>query len=141
MGSEMCIRDSRFRTPSLRNVTATAPYGHNGAYKDLRRMIEHHLNPIEALKTWTPEQLVLPEFTKVSSSDFLIQQDKQEWERLRRSIDIQPIALAEQEIDALEAFLGTLTDTYSLQGRLGIPVTVGSGQAEQSKLNRKIAKH
>lgn len=131
----------RFRTPSLRNVSATAPYGHNGAYKDLRRMIEHHLNPLQALTNWTPEQLVLPTFSKVSAGDFLIQQDKQEWERLKRSIDIKPVTLAEQEIDALQAFLGTLTDSYSLQGRLGIPATVGSGQAEQSKLKQKIASH
>ncbi len=126
----------RFRTPSLRNVSATAPYGHNGAYKNLRKMIEHHLNPQKALRQWTPEQLILPLFTKVSSGDFLIQQDKQEQQRLLRSIDITPVALQSYEIDALEAFLETLTDPYSLQGRLGVPPRVGSGLVEQSKLQQ-----
>ncbi|MEL6206267.1 MAG: cytochrome c peroxidase, partial [Pseudomonadota bacterium] len=35
----------RFRTPSLRNVALTAPYGHNGAYPTLEGMIRHHLDP------------------------------------------------------------------------------------------------
>ncbi|MGB1255196.1 MAG: cytochrome-c peroxidase [Thiolinea sp.] len=124
----------RFRTPSLRNVTATAPYGHNGAYKDLRRIIEHHLNPLQALSSWTPQQLILPEFTKVSHGDYLIQQDSQEWQRLKKSIDIQPVSLDKTEVDALLSFLETLTDTYSLQGRLGIPDTVGSGLSEKTRV-------
>ena len=39
----------RFRTPSLRNVALTAPYGHSGAYRDLEDMIRHHLDPATAL--------------------------------------------------------------------------------------------
>jgi cytochrome c peroxidase len=35
------------RTPSLRNVTLSAPYGHNGAYTDLVSMVHHHLDPFE----------------------------------------------------------------------------------------------
>lgn len=114
----------RFRTPSLRNVTETGPYGHNGAYKDLRRMVEHHLDPEKGLANWTAEQLILPEFAAVSAGDFLIQQDKQELERLKRSIDIEALTLAGNELDALLAFLHSLTDPYSLQGRLGIPEQV-----------------
>ncbi len=32
----------KFRTPSLRNVQHTAPYGHNGAYNTLEGIISHH---------------------------------------------------------------------------------------------------
>ena len=35
----------KFRTPSLRNVALTAPYGHCGAYPDLESVIRHHLDP------------------------------------------------------------------------------------------------
>ncbi|CAA6825244.1 MAG: Methylamine utilization protein mauG precursor [uncultured Thiotrichaceae bacterium] len=111
----------RFRTPSLRNVTATAPYGHNGAYKDLRGIVEHHLDPLGALERWTPEQLILPKFDAVENQDFLIQWDKQEQQQIRASAAIQKIALAASEVDAVLAFLGALTDEYALEGRLGEP--------------------
>ena len=39
----------KFRTPSLRNVALTAPYGHSGAYNSLRAIVEHHLDPVSAL--------------------------------------------------------------------------------------------
>ncbi|MCU0327396.1 MAG: hypothetical protein MUE53_00225 [Chitinophagales bacterium] len=34
----------RFRTPSLRNLSVTAPYGHNGAYPSLKDFLTVHLN-------------------------------------------------------------------------------------------------
>ena len=34
-----------FKTPSLRNVTKTAPYMHNGKFKTLKQVIEHYNNP------------------------------------------------------------------------------------------------
>ena len=42
----------KFRTPSLRNIAQTAPYGHNGAYATLEAMIRHHLNPVASLKSY-----------------------------------------------------------------------------------------
>ncbi len=46
MGESDDIKDAyRFRTPMLRNVALTAPYGHNGAYPTLTAMVRHHLNP------------------------------------------------------------------------------------------------
>jgi len=36
----------QFRTPPLNNVSSTAPYGHNGMFKDLRSIVVHHFNPI-----------------------------------------------------------------------------------------------
>ena len=35
-----------FRTPPLLRVGDTAPYGHNGAFGDLRSMLRHHANPL-----------------------------------------------------------------------------------------------
>ncbi|MEM7615089.1 MAG: cytochrome c peroxidase, partial [Pseudomonadota bacterium] len=34
-----------FRTPSLRNVTLTAPYGHTGSHADLGAFVAHHADP------------------------------------------------------------------------------------------------
>ena len=39
----------RFRTPSLRNVAVTAPYGHAGVYASLNAVVRHHLDPLNAL--------------------------------------------------------------------------------------------
>jgi cytochrome c peroxidase len=117
----------RFRTPSLRNVTLTAPYGHNGAYKNLRGIIKHHLNPKQALKNWQSNNLQLPKFQQAGTTDFVIQQDQQELNRLYQSIDITNQNLSEKQIDYLVAFLSSLTDQSSLPGRLGIPETVPSG--------------
>ncbi len=39
----------KFRTPSLRNVALTAPYGHGGAYNTLRAVVEHHMDAVNSL--------------------------------------------------------------------------------------------
>lgn len=46
------IYDDRyaFRTPSLLNVSITAPYGHNGTFADLKSIIQHHLNPEKSVQ-------------------------------------------------------------------------------------------
>lgn len=38
-----------FRTPPLLSVAKTAPYGHNGAFRDLRSMVRHHANPVSSI--------------------------------------------------------------------------------------------
>lgn len=39
----------QFRTPPLRNVTRTGPWGHNGIFESIGEAIEHHFNPIPFL--------------------------------------------------------------------------------------------
>jgi len=34
-----------FKTPSLRNISATAPYFHDGRFTTLEQVIEHYNNP------------------------------------------------------------------------------------------------
>ncbi|RVU84592.1 methylamine utilization protein MauG [Leucothrix sargassi] len=121
------LEDSyRFRTPSLRNVTATAPYGHNGAYRTLEGIIRHHLSPLESLDNYDASQLLMPQDEYLRKTDFLIQHDKREMARLRRYRDIDLPALNDQEIELIIAFLGALTDEQSLYGRLGAPSKVPS---------------
>ena len=40
----------KFKTPSLRNVSLTFPYGHNGAYPTLKGIVKHHLNPYKCIR-------------------------------------------------------------------------------------------
>ena len=48
------VEDSyRFRTPFLRNVAQTAPYGHNGVFPTLNAVIHHHMNPLHGLETFS----------------------------------------------------------------------------------------
>ncbi len=50
----------RFRTPMLRNVALTGPWGHNGAYATLEGIVRHHLDPLTALEAWKPDMVRLP---------------------------------------------------------------------------------
>ena len=62
MGESDNIEDMyKFKTPSLRNVSLTFPYGHNGAYPTLKGIVKHHLNPLQMYKNWEPSMANLPE--------------------------------------------------------------------------------
>ena len=114
----------RFRTPSLRNVTETAPYGHDGAYATLEAVIRHHLNPQAALAAYDPAQAVLPVSAAIPEP-LVVGADERA--RIAAANELAPVALSEAEIARLGAFLATLTDEGSLSGRLGVPGHVPSG--------------
>ena len=124
------LEDSyRFRTPSLRNVSATAPYGHNGAYNTLEGIIRHHLEPRESFDNYDRTQLVMVKDTYLSKTDFIINQDKREMARMRQYLDIDLPDLSNLEIRQIITFLQSLTDRRSLYGKLGAPLAVPSGIA------------
>jgi cytochrome c peroxidase len=128
MGKSDRLEDAyRFRTPSLRNVALTAPYGHNGAYPTLNGIVRHHLDPKAARNNWDREKIALPEAPWLASTDFVIQLDRFEMERQAAALDIEPISLSETEIADLVAFLHALTDTNAHQKQHGPPVEVPSG--------------
>ena len=111
----------RFRTPSLRNVTATAPYGHSGAFATLEAVVRHHLNPVESLRSYDTSQAILPALD--GSPDFMVMADQAEVDRIAAASVLEPISLSELEIKELLAFLETLTDPVV---RLGVPLIVPS---------------
>ena len=117
----------RFRTPSLRNVALTAPYGHAGAYATLDAVIRHHLDPLGALQSYDPTQAVLPDLP--GHDDFAVLADPTEMAAIAAANALPPRSLSETEIAALIAFLEALTDPSSVDGRLGVPQTVPSGLA------------
>lgn len=114
-----------FRTPSLRNVAATAPYGHAGGHRDLRAFVEHHAAPAKGLQTYQP-QAVLPEFAP-AKADWTLAADTAETAAITAAIRAPDLVLAPEEVTAILAFLETLTDPTAIAGRLGIPDNVPSG--------------
>lgn len=111
-----------FRTPSLRNVTLTAPYGHDGAFATLDAVIRHHAEPVESLRSYSIEQAALPSFP--GADDEKVLRYDADLEAIAQASDLAPRELSDADIAALIAFLGTLEDPAE---RLGIPASVPSG--------------
>ena len=93
------VQDGKFRVPTLRNVAITAPYMHNGVFKDLRTVMQFYnkylakgskaqINP-ETNEQWGP-----PEVAANIASEKL---------EAGRALDAR-------SMDALVAFLKMLTD-------------------------------
>jgi cytochrome c peroxidase len=76
------LSEGQFKTPTLRNIALTAPYMHDGRFATLREVIEHYNSGGHPSTTLSP----LMKFQGVG------------------------LGLSEQDIDALVAFLETLTD-------------------------------
>ena len=128
MGETDLLSDAyKFRTPSLRNVALTAPYGHNGAYPTLGDMIHHHSDPASARARWTPNMAALPYAPWMAGVDFAIQQDRREMARQNEILDIDPISLNSMQIADIVSFLHALTGNTALERPLGRPATVPSG--------------
>ncbi|ASM71097.1 MULTISPECIES: cytochrome-c peroxidase [Roseobacteraceae] len=115
----------KFRTPSLRNVVHTLPYGHAGVYAQLEDVIRHHLNPEKHLVDYDPAQAILPDLA--GTVDTTVMDDPTEVARIAAANELTPSALTHGQVAAIIAFLGALTDTASLDGQLGVPATVPSG--------------
>mgnify|MGYP001794870466 FL=1 len=117
----------KFRTPSLRNVALTAPYGHNGAYPTLDAMIRHHANPTAASAAWTPETANLPDVPWLATVDCAIREDRREMARQAAVNDLRPMTLSDADIADLVAFLHALTGATADKQPLGRPASVPSG--------------
>ncbi|HUM68758.1 MAG TPA: cytochrome-c peroxidase, partial [Chloroflexota bacterium] len=110
-----------FRTPPLHNVTLTAPYLHNGAYDSLTAVIEHHLQPEQALRSFdgrnlSPELRATLQNYPVTLDDILSTLSPQ----------LPQMELSRQEIAQLIAFLESLTDPAALSLTNMIPESVPS---------------
>lgn len=91
--------DGKFRTPTLRNVSITGPYMHNGVFTDLRTVVLFYnkYNSHADARQINPETGVIwadPEVSKTVELDILSDGP----------------ALEDNRIDAIVAFLATLTD-------------------------------
>lgn len=112
----------RFRTPSLRGVAETAPYGHSGAYATLEAVVRHHLDPVGSLRAYDPSQMVLPD---LAVDDLRVMRDPAEVDAIAAANELEPRDLTDAEVAAILAFLGALTD--ETMGPMGVPDAVPSG--------------
>lgn len=117
----------RFRTPSLRNVALTAPYGHAGAYNSLRSAVEHHLDPVAALNAYDETQAVLPSRQDLDALDFVTMEDPERVAYIASFNELESLAYTDREVDRIMDFLYSLTDRASLDLRVDVPDTVPSG--------------
>lgn len=113
-----------FRTPSLRNVALTAPYGHAGSHRDLAAFIADHVDAPAALARYDRSQAILPVF---DAPDFQVLDDSREVARIASAATHRMPPVTPEDIAALTAFLHSLTDPVATTGRLGVPDRVPSG--------------
>ena len=118
----------RFRTPTLRNVALTAPYGHSGAYNTLEDMVRHHLDAATSITNYdcanTP---VMPSRADLDALDCIVQNDWTRVADIAASSEITPVSLSKRQIKQLIDFLNALTDPSSIDLRTDIPKSVPSG--------------
>lgn len=108
----------RFRTPSLRNVALTAPYGHGGAYNSLRAVVEHHLNAVESLYAYNANrQAVLPTHHYLDEENYRAMDDPAIVEFIASYNELAPFSFTEEEVDRIIDFLHALTDMGSVDLR------------------------
>jgi cytochrome c peroxidase len=115
----------RFRTPSLRNITDTGPYGHAGSYATLEAVVRHHLDPVAGLMGYDPAQAVLAALDGMDDQRIL--RDEAELAAIAEANELSPVDLSDVEVDAILSFLAALSDDGWRQGRMGVPETVPSG--------------
>ena len=113
-----------FRTPSLRNVAETAPYGHAGAIAELGAYLRAHVDPAAAWAAYDRAEALIP---AMETSDWRILDDPAERAAILGAVATAPRGLSDDEVAALVAFLGSLSDPVALEGRLGVPAAVPSG--------------
>jgi len=117
----------KFRTPPLRNVAITGPWGHDGAYKTLEGIVKHHLSPKSSLFTYDISQATLPSRYDLDQIDFVVTKNSATTMAIGRAITLDPIRLSSSEVVDLMAFLHALTDPKHLDLRSAIPAGVPSG--------------
>ena len=114
-----------FRTPPLRNVTRTGPWGHAGGHSDLAAFLRDHAAPRVGLAAYEM-QAVLPDLLGAAADDAILA-DPAERAAIAAAVTLPDRPLDADDIADLMAFLASLEDAVALTGRLGIPDAVPSG--------------
>jgi len=118
----------RFRTPTLRNVVLTGPWGHAGAFNSLKAMVLHHLNPQVSLENYDTAQVVLPSRTDLNALDFAVHNNPEKRAAIASANELPANnRLRAGEIKYLMDFLYALTDPGSIDLRSDTPKQLYSG--------------
>ena len=99
-----------FRTPTLLNVAATGPYGHDGAYATLEGIVRQHLNPAAAVAAYDASQLAGSVQTEHLAYNTARALAKLAENRALGLPAIGPLTLTDAQVADLVAFMETLTD-------------------------------
>jgi cytochrome c peroxidase len=118
-----------FRTPPLRNVELTAPYGHDGAFFSLRDFVDHYSESTLKLENYDITQLepllrntVLDNFAEILAT---------------RDGRLATLVMSEQEIDDITEFMKALTDPGARTLIGVIPGKVPSGLSIDGQPGRR----
>lgn len=117
----------KFRTPTLRNVAVTGPWGHDGAYATLEGIVRHHADPVGMLSRYNTSQVVLPKRADLEATDFAVHRHGPSRAALAGANELRPVTLSDEDVRDLVAFLGSLTDPAALDLSSEIPTSVPSG--------------
>jgi cytochrome c peroxidase len=108
-----------FRTPPLRNVELTAPYGHNGAFFSLREFVAHYSESDVKLRNFNDNELefllkgtILANFEEILAN---------------RDPLLSGVVFPDQVIDEVTEFMKALTDPRARTLIGVIPMRVPSG--------------
>jgi cytochrome c peroxidase len=109
----------KFRTPPLRNVELTAPYGHNGAFFSLREFVAHYSESHLKLAAFNDAGLepslkgtIVPNFSDILAT---------------RDILLDGVVFPDQVIDEVTEFMKALTDPRARNLSGVMPTRVPSG--------------
>jgi cytochrome c peroxidase len=109
----------KFRTPPLRNVELTAPYGHDGAIVSLRSWVDHYSRSDVKLRAYDPGQLdPLLQGTLLPTADAIL---------ATRDSRLTTLVLPSATVDAITEFLKALTDPAARDLSRFVPISVPSG--------------
>ncbi|QAX28416.1 cytochrome-c peroxidase [Leisingera sp. NJS204] len=141
-----------FRTPSLRNVALTGPWGHNGAFASLEDMVRHHLDAVASLASYTPAELqpldtvIQPVRSRTGVSyqalspmqrstydlrDIWVHSSERLRNEIARANTLAPVDLSDEEVSSILAFLETLTDPTAIDRSYLVPTVLPSGLPPQ----------
>ena len=109
-------RDDKYayRTQMLLGVEMTPPYGHDGVFKTLKDVVEHHLNPRKSIQAF--------DFSKISTEGgpLNLANSKENTERALKRLEQQrkagkkgvltDVELTDTQVNDVVEFLKTLTD-------------------------------
>jgi cytochrome c peroxidase len=110
-----------FRTPPLRNVELTGPWGHDGAFIDLRAFIDHYSESDLKLHNYDANQLEsLLRSTLLSNQDDIL---------ATRDPLLAGVVFTPQQVDDVTEFMRALTDPAATRVRQITPPHVPSGLA------------
>ena len=116
----------KFRTPTLRNVALTAPYGHGGAYDTLRAVVEHHVDTVNSLYAYNKNrQAILPTHPTLDDENYRAMDDKAIVDFIAYHNELDPFTYSEEDIDRIMDFLNALTDPNTIDLRSDQDVVYG----------------